>query len=315
MKIWPDIGRLHMLVEFERLGSLAAVAESLSYSSSAVSQQMTTLQKEVGAELVRKRGKALELTDQGRLMAQIAKHVLLELETARTAIAASSETIHGQLRVACLQTVTQVLLPETIVDLRKRFPDFSIELVQGESLESLESLVGGAVSVAIAERFDTFTDRVRTDLTSVELFTEPMSLITRVGALPLHAADATDEQSWREALSAADWVFEPLSSPSGQWALEWCRRQGFEPRVRYESGDLLSHLRLIERGLAFGFIPHIIAATLPRGIAMHPLDATQTRTVYLSTWTATADHPGVIELTRGLERAYRAHSNPPTNPA
>lgn len=294
---WPDINRLHMLVEFDRLGSLAAVSESLSYSSSAVSQQMSTLQREVGVGLVRKRGKALELTEAGHLMVSVAKRVLLELEEAETRVAELGAAVGGRLKVACLQTVAQGLLPAAIELLAERHSQLTIDLVQDETLESLESLIGGAVHVAIAERYETMADRVHDDVTQLDLFTEPMFLATTVGH---------EKQDGGAALLAqAHWVLEPRSSPCGRWAVDWCRRQGFEPHIRYESSDLLTHVRFIERDLAVGFLPKLLAPHVPPSVQLLPLAAPQTRTVFLSTRTATRRHPAVKALHEALVEVHQ----------
>lgn len=304
MGSWPDIDRLYMLVEFERLGSLAATAKSLRYSPSAISQQMSTLQKELGVKLVTKRGKALELTEEGLLMAKVGHDIILQLEAARSSLAAATDSVKGKLRVSCLQTVTQELLPAVICEMKSKHPDFTVDLVQGESPESLESLIGGTVNVAIAEQFEGQPrEELRDDLSKVELFSEPMWLI------------ANKEQSGglhpsTEQLQDADWIFEPLSSPCGKWALDWCRRQGFEPKVRYESEDLLSHLRLVEAGLAVGFIPHLLLPRLTESMSVFQISPTENRTVYLSTRFATSHHPGVTELVDHLKDAYAKKTEP-----
>lgn len=293
---WPDINRLHILVEFDRLGSLAAVAKSLSFTSSAVSQQMSKLQKEVGVELVRKRGKALELTEQGHFMVQVATRVLLELENAVSEVAGEAARVSGVLRIGALQTVIQKLLPEALELLAERYPMLTVELVQEEMPESVDRLIGGTVNVAIVEQFDAITDTVHRDMVRYSLFEEPMMLACR--------DDSIDSDLDPETLAGQRWVFEPGPSPAGRWAVDWCRRRGFEPCVRFESPDLLSHLRLIERGLAVGFVPHIMRGDVPQNLRLHRLPGAQ-REVFLSTGVSTSRHPAVLELVTLLRRLHQ----------
>ncbi|MFT3943361.1 MAG: LysR family transcriptional regulator [Ancrocorticia sp.] len=292
-----------MLIEFERLGSLAAVAESLSYSKSAVSQQMATLQKEVGAELVLKRGKALELTDQGHAMVRVAKKVLRELEDATTAIAREQGTLSGMLRIACLQSVTQKLLPQAISLLSERHPQLSIELVQDETIESVQSLIGGTVHVAIGEQFENVTVPLHQNVALIDLFSEPMMMAARPDVMDLGASV--------DQLAKQRWVLEPPSSPCGRWALDWCRRRGFEPRVQFVSEDLLSHIRLIEHGLAVGFLPHLVSPDVSDRVSMHAV-TDGTRQVHLSTRVPMCEHPAVLELAETLQDLH-IQTLPPSN--
>src|SRR5258706_12940352 len=83
-----DLRRLRFLREFEERGTLAAVAAALGYSPSAVSQQLTLLEKEVGTRLFEKAGRGVRLTDAGQLLAPHARVLLSAAEAAEADLAA-----------------------------------------------------------------------------------------------------------------------------------------------------------------------------------------------------------------------------------
>jgi DNA-binding transcriptional LysR family regulator len=64
-----ELRRLRLLHELSRLGTVAAVAESLAYSPSSVSVQLAQLEREAGAKLLRRAGRNVELTAAGRRLA------------------------------------------------------------------------------------------------------------------------------------------------------------------------------------------------------------------------------------------------------
>src|SRR3954471_7329411 len=110
--------RLRLLVEFERRGTVAAVADALSYTPSAVSQQLATLEREAGAPLFERAGRTLLLTDVGRLLAGHGARVLAALEEAEADLEAASGEVTGVVRLASFQTVGMVLMPHALRLLR-----------------------------------------------------------------------------------------------------------------------------------------------------------------------------------------------------
>ena len=85
-----DVRRLRLLRELQTRGTVTAVAEALSYTPSAVSQQLATLEREAGVPLVERHGRRLRLTDAGRGLAGHAGAVIERLELAEAELAAAA---------------------------------------------------------------------------------------------------------------------------------------------------------------------------------------------------------------------------------
>jgi DNA-binding transcriptional LysR family regulator len=99
--------RLLVLREFVAQGTIAGAAEALSFTPSAVSQQLAQLQREAGVELFRRSGRRLELTDAGRMLAERAGGVLGELEALEAGLASLAGEVRGLVRLASFQTATR----------------------------------------------------------------------------------------------------------------------------------------------------------------------------------------------------------------
>src|SRR5687768_8157834 len=93
-----DLHRLRLLREFEERGTLSAVAAALDYSPSAVSQQLSALEKEAGARLLEKAGRGVRLTDAGRLLARHARVLLAAAEAAAADLADLGGEVRGTVR-------------------------------------------------------------------------------------------------------------------------------------------------------------------------------------------------------------------------
>ena len=93
-----DVRRLRLLVELSQRGTLAAVAEALSYSPSSVSQQLSQLEKEAGVPLLVQVGRRVQLTPQAQVLVGHAQAVLERLEEAEADVARSLTTVSGTVR-------------------------------------------------------------------------------------------------------------------------------------------------------------------------------------------------------------------------
>src|SRR5919205_1533695 len=132
-----DLRRLRFLREFEERGTLAAVAAALGYSPSAVSQQLTLLEKEAGAPLFEKAGRGVRLTDAGRLLARHARVLLTAAEAAEADLAALSGEMRGTVRAGGLQSAARRLLVPALARMMVEHPRVRIEVFELELEQAL----------------------------------------------------------------------------------------------------------------------------------------------------------------------------------
>ena len=115
-----DLHRLRLLRELKHRGTLAAVGEALGYSASAISHQLAILEREVGVPVLEPVGRRVRLTDAAELLVAHTERVLLELEQAEAAIAASRTSVSGQVRIATFQTAAHAIVPRTAAMMLER---------------------------------------------------------------------------------------------------------------------------------------------------------------------------------------------------
>src|ERR1700726_3706408 len=122
-----DVRRLRLLREVALRGTIAAAAEALAFTPSAISQQLSTLEREVGAELLERTGRSVRLTDAGRLLVEHAGLVLDELERAEAALEASLMSLCGTVRVSAFPSVTTAVIGPAVAALAASHPDITVE--------------------------------------------------------------------------------------------------------------------------------------------------------------------------------------------
>ena len=121
-----SLHRLRMLKEFARRGTVTRAAQALQYTPSAVSQQLSTLERETGVTLFEHVGRRLRLTPDGRLLAAHAAEILEAEERARVALEQAQKTLTAELTVGVVATVAASLMPPTIAALAQREPGVTV---------------------------------------------------------------------------------------------------------------------------------------------------------------------------------------------
>lgn len=100
---------------------------------------------------------------------------------------------------------------------------------------------------------------------------------------------------------------EPEGTAARHWAMTLCRDAGFEPDVRFETTDLLLHLRLVEQGHAAGFLPDLVWNGRPSTVALRRLPRGQgARRIVTVVRRGASRHPAVVACREALLRAGRA---------
>ena len=290
-----DIHRLMLLRELSIRGTMAAVAESLQYSPSAVSRQLTQLEREAGTTLLRKAGRTVRLTPEAEILVATASELADTLERAEAELRASGTTVRGRVRVAVFQSAALALMPAALTTMAHQHPDVRVEMVQTEPAEALHQTWARDFDMVIAEQYPEHSAPWLPGLVRRDLTTDVIHL-----AVPLDCT--ADDLAGTVDLP---WVMEPHGAASRHFAEQACRVEGFEPDDRYVTADLQAHLRLVESGNAVALIPDLMWAGHPPACRLIPLPQMPRRTVFVAQREAGLGWPASIALLAALEAAAR----------
>jgi DNA-binding transcriptional LysR family regulator len=260
-----NVGRLRVLREVAHRGSLSAAALSLSYTQSAISQQISTLEAETGLTLLERHPRGVSLTAAGQALVGHAEGILAGLEAAEQALAAIAGLRGGRLRIASFPTAGATLMPRAIAEFRSAYPDVELSLAEGEPEEIAPRLRAGELDLALLFEFageSLFEER----MTRVELLEDPMFL-----ALPRTHRLAARQHLRLEDLSAQAWVQTSQSSPCARHVVRSCHVAGFEPNVAFESDDYQTVQGLVAAGVGVALIPRLALSAVREDIAIRSL--------------------------------------------
>lgn len=243
----PDVRLLPTLLAVLRHGSITAAAMALGYVPSAVSQQMTRLERQMGVELLSRRsGGAVTPTAAGNAIAEAAAVLLAATADFQTSVSAIAGAEAPDLRVGMFPTAASEMLPGALAKLRAKHPDFRLSLLATEPVEGLRLLRAAEVDLLLAYRYLPEDPPAPSDLQLLHLGREPLLLM---------AASDHPAKLRRIDLEACDWVAGAPGTPDRRLFQRWAHKIGLVPTVRYETDDYHITLSLIAYGLGIGLVP------------------------------------------------------------
>jgi len=298
-----EMKRLRLLWELSARGTVAAVAEALNYSPSAVSQQLALLEREAGVPLLRKVGRTLELTRAAEGLVADTEHLLASLERAEASLRSDRDEISGRLRIAVFQTAVLALMPQVLKRLRDEYPVLRVEMVQHEPEAALRETWARGFDLVVAEQYPGHAAPHFAGLDREQLMRDPVQL-----ALPLPRNGDRHFNRVQEVADAAalPWVMEPRGAASRHWAEQVCRSAGFEPDVRYETADLQAHVRLIESGNAVALLPGLVHLPNAPKLRLVDLPGFPQRTLFTAARASSRDRPELAAVRKALAFEARA---------
>jgi DNA-binding transcriptional LysR family regulator len=261
-----NVTRLRILREVAYRGSLSAAAEALSYTQSAVSQQIATLESETGMALLERHPRGVSLTAAGQTLVGHAEGILAELDAAENALADIAELRGGRLRIGSFPTAGATLMASAIATFRSSYPDVELTLAEDEPERIAPRLHAGELDLALLFEFEG-QEPLAAEATCVPLLQDAM-----YAALPEGHRLASRKRLRLEDLRGEAWVQTAHSSACAQHVVRCCLAAGFEPRVSFESDDYQTVQGLVAAGVGVALIPALaLSVARAEGVAIREL--------------------------------------------
>jgi DNA-binding transcriptional LysR family regulator len=297
-----DLRRLRLLRELSERGTIAAVADALQYTPSAVSQQLAILEREAGVRLLERAGRGVRLTDAALVLVEHATALLERAALAEADLAAAAGTVTGRGRIAGFQSVLLRIALPAVEALAAQAPRLRCELIEAEPEQALPALALGELDLLLADEWQHQPLLMPDGLERRELLRDPVHLV-----LPEQHPAA---RAHRGAVPLAGLAGEPWAT--GHAGMAWeelirrtCRELGgFEPDIRHRTNDATVSLALVGRGLAVTLLPDLPLASPPAGVAPRPIaEGRVDRAIVAVTRAADAARPSTQALLAAVEHA------------
>ena len=262
-----DVRRLQVLAEVARQGSFNRAAAELRLTPSAVSQQISALERTVGAAVVERSTRGVELTEAGRLLVETAEAVTAELTRTEKELDRLANARTDRMTVATFTSGGQRLLPAALRRLAAERPGVEFTVLEREPEDSLPHVRSGAADLALVYHFDgppPVRPGDRSGLIWTPLMDDPMFIV-----LP-----ATHRHAGRDTLRIADladerWVHGCLEM--GDTLDHYAAMAGFQPRVACRGTDYVFAQSLVRAEVGISMIPQVALVADQGGLVAVPL--------------------------------------------
>src|SRR5829696_1589273 len=277
-----DLRRLRMLRELRERGTIAAAADALQFTPSAVSQQLALLEREAGVPLLERAGRGVRLTDAGLTLVDHAEGLLERAALAEADLAAAAGTVTGRGRIAGFQSVMQHVAIPAIESLARDAPRLRCEVLEAEPEDSLPALALGEIDIVLADEWQHQPRRLPAGVERHDLFEDLVHVVVAAGhpaarrhadVLPL--AELAGE-AWASSHAGMGW--EEVTQRT-------CRGLGgFDPDIRHRANDATITLALVRRGLAVTMLPGFAMPDRHPGVAVRRIaEGSVSRTIFAAT--------------------------------
>ncbi len=240
---WDKLRIFHAAAE---AGSFTHAGEALRMSQSAVSRQVSSLEKDLGISLFHRHARGLVLTEQGDILYRTAADVLNRLQTAETLLSDSTTKPAGDLRITSSVSLGAVWVTQRIREFLDVYPDIRVELILNDEPVDLSMRVA---DVAITAREPQQSDLIRRPLFSMQVHAFAAATYIRKHGAP----QSIDELDQHRLVS---FMGHPPAHLATINHLETIGREGRPPRVpAFRASTVLAVKYAIRSGIGVGLIP------------------------------------------------------------
>jgi LysR family hca operon transcriptional activator len=263
MGVDMELRHLRYFVAVAEAGSLTVAAErKLHTSQPSLSRQIRDLEDEVGARLLTRRARGIELTPAGRAFLDHARVVLLQVEAAAEAARRVAHPAKPCFSMGFLTGHELTWMPEALRILRDELPNIDVMISSQYSPLLADGLLKGRIDAAILRR-----ERGATELAFRLLVKEPLMVVLpgdhRLAAL--------------KAISPRDLVGETFVTVSNTAPVlrvvidNYLKRAGINITPAHEADHLAMGMSLIASTRGVGLLPAYALNFLPRSVTSRPL--------------------------------------------
>lgn len=225
-------------------GTIAAAADELHVSQTAVAAAVKELERIFGTQLtVRRKAHGVSLTPAGRQLHARAAAFLREAEELELSTSSGGGELAGPLVVGCYLTLAPTVLPGLLERFAAEHPNVQLDFVEGTQDDVQDKLFGGELDVAIVYDMD-----LRPGLESVQLDTMQAYALLPAGHRLAGGA----------SVALADLAEEPMilldAPPSSHHTMSVFREASVAPRIRYRTTDFELTRSLVGRGMGYSVL-------------------------------------------------------------
>lgn len=277
-------------------GTIAAAAGHLGFTPSAVSQQLSAMEKSTGVAVLERVGRNVQLTDAGRELVTHADVVLAQLEQAQAAIERVQGSAAGVIRIGVMESVAANIIPGVLRRLAADHPDVELRTRQGDCDDSIEAVRSGGLDATFAVDYVASSRSIDASLDRRLVCRDWFKVVVRSDDPLVGTVPALSDLSDRSLISS------PADYSCGRCVTAACRDAGFEPDVVHELDDYTTSILMVEAGAGASLIPDLgLHGHIPDGVEILQLQEPFHRVVDLVHRVSSTNRPAFEAVVAAVE--------------
>jgi DNA-binding transcriptional LysR family regulator len=244
---WDKLRIFHAAAE---AGSFTHAGDMLRMSQSAVSRQVSALERDLGIALFHRHARGLVLTEQGEMLFRTATEVMNKLQTAETLLSETTTRPTGDLRITAPVGLGTIWLTQRLREFMELYPDVRVEVVLND--EQIDISMREA-DVAIWTREPEHAELIRRPIFTMRVRAYAATTYVRRFGAP-HSLEQLERHRF------VSYSGTPTHHLSVIRWLETAGRDGKEPRVPvFRANSVVALKYAIRAGIGLGLIPDYMA--------------------------------------------------------
>lgn len=280
--------QLRMLQALDAHGTIAAAAEVLGYTPSAVSQQLSAAERSAGIDVLERSGRNVLLTQAGRELVGFANIVLSQMEEAQAAMERARGEVTGVVRLGVIESVASAILARLLELLSERHPGIEVRTRSADFGMQFDMIRSGDLDLAFVVDYPDAPGPLPSGIARERVLHDWFRLV-----VPESRATEFPGPVDLACLAGERFIAPPPADACGMAVIQGCRRAGFEIDVAHSLVDYPLSLRMVAKGLAVALVPDLGLRVVPDGATVVELREPFCRAIDIAHRVASAERPAI----------------------
>ena len=290
-----ELRRLQILSTLAAEGTMTAAAARLYMTTSAVSQQIALLEREVGLPLLVRSGRSVALNDAGRALVAHYGVISGAIDAAEAHLRTFHSDVRGTIAIGTFPSFGSAILPDALMGLRRDHPQLQTSVRDMEPTESVSQVRSGGLDVAVVDDLHALA---MDGLVSGLLARDELVLCLPPGE-PVQSAPA-DLAEYADA----SWIFD-TDAAFAEYVRSMCRQAGFEPRVVAQCSNLVATVGLVRAGYGVALVSELNLGPTTQDLVVRRVLPACERRIRVVTRASSQQAPSVRAVIRALRAATK----------
>lgn len=270
-----DFKQLKSFICIADVGSFTRAAQICNTVQPALSNQMASLEEELGTRLFVRTSQGATLTEAGRQLYSHAQQLLKAKDEAIDALKSSQQNPTGSVDIGCINSLSTILGPNIIESVYHQYPNIDLNLIAGSGNKLYKSLLDASIDMAILFKAISIYDTKGTLLHQENLFSSTALEYTELFEEPLFFCSHQNDENTQDApigsLPLKALLHLPLLAPPAGHAIsnimQWLAGVGGQELSMVAQSNSIEVLKiLISRNIGHALLPSSLLIDTPSSL-------------------------------------------------